>query len=467
MIHLKRHFRGAIVVSLVTLAGILSGCSSASPGGGSSKVISFAYSTNYVFDSTPLANEYANSIKAQFQKKYPGYTVKLIPIGGANNQIVTALSLMYRSPSTAPDVAEIPTGMLGELVASDQALNIGKYVAGSSWWAHFPASIKKETVFNGQVYGVNEGMNNAALWYNKALLRKAGIALPWRPTSWADVLSAAEAIARTSPGVYPLWLMAGNASEIVGSLLGGVNLILGSSTPYIQNPAGKFVVDSPGLQQVFSFYKTVAENHLDAPLSLLTNTDALTFPESLLAKNKVGIEIAGNYVGDEFATASVGPGFGTFSCSPCIQDAQQKIGVTPIPRLTGGGAVSTLSGWDLPVYAGAKDPTAAFNLINLIESEQNMLIGDNAAGWPPNDTRYVSAPLYDNFAPGFNAFFARLLPDSTTVPATPDADVWATGFNNATEALLQNPGMSVSAAIGVLEQYATGQLGASKTVVVP
>jgi hypothetical protein len=131
-----------------------------------------------------------------------------------------------------------------------------------------------------------------------------------------------------------------------------------------------------------------------------------TFPEALLAKNQVGIEIAGNYVGDEFGNAPIGPGFGNGSCSPCIPDAQQKIGVTTIPRMTGGGAVSTLSGWDLPVYAGAKDPQAVFNLINLIESKQNMLIADNSAGWPPNDTRYVSAPLYDNFISSPSTCFA-------------------------------------------------------------
>ena len=468
MVYLRRRFRGATAVSLVALAAVLSACSSVSSAG-SAKVITFAYSTTYVFGSTAMANAYVDSIKRQYQEMYPGYTVKLIPINGANNQIVTTLSLMYRSPSTAPDVAEIPTGMLGELVSSNLALPIDKYVDGTSWWEHFPASIKKETTLSGHVYGANEGMNNVALWYNKALLRKAGIALPWQPTSWADILSAAEAIARTSPSAYPLWLMAGNGSEIAGSLLGGTNLVLGSSTPYIQDSAGKFVVDSPGLQQVFGFYKTVAEKHLDVPLSQLVNPNALTFPEALLAKNQVGIEIAGNYVGDEFTTASVGPGFEhlTVPCSPCVPNPQQKIGVTAIPRMAGGGAISTLSGWDLPVYAGAKNPRAAFNLINLIESKQDMLIGDNAAGWPPDDTRYISAPLYDNFSPGFNAFFARLLAKSTTVPATPDANVWSTGFNNATEALLQNPSMSVSAAIGILKQYVTGQLGSSKTVVVP
>jgi multiple sugar transport system substrate-binding protein len=466
MVHLRRRSRGAIAVSLMALAGALSACSAGATAA-SAKVITFAYSTTYVFGSTKEANEYANSIKEQYQKEYPGYTVKLVPITGANNQIVTTLSLMYRSGSTAPDVAEIPTGMLGELVASNDALQIDKYVDGTSWWAHFPASIKKETTINGHVYGVNEGMNNVALWYSNALLRKAGIALPWKPTSWADILNAAEAIARTSPSAYPLWLMAGNGSEIAGGLLGGINLILGSTTPYIQNSAGKFVVDSPGLRQVFGFYKTVAEKHLDAPLSQLLNSNALTFPEAFLAKNQIGIEIAGNYVGDEFEAAPIGPGFGNGTCSPCVPDAQQKIGVTAIPRMTGGGAVSTLSGWDLPVYAGAKDPQAVFNLINLIESKQNMLIADNSAGWPPNDTRYVSAPLYDNFSPGFNAFFARLLSHSTTVPATPEANVWSTGFNNATEAILQNPSTSVSAAIGILQQYVTGQLGSSKTVVIP
>ncbi len=455
----------AAMIVLIAAVGLSVG-TSMSASASSKKVITFAYSTDYVFDSTSMASNYVKSIQKQYDKLYPDYQLKLIPISGSNNQIVTALSLMYRSSSTAPSVSEIPTGLLGELQGSGSVLNITKYVDATAWWQHYPASLKAETTINGQVYGVNEGMNDVALWYNKAMLEKAGITLPWKPTSWADILSAAEAVKKTSPNVSPLWLMAGNGSEIAGTLQGAANLILGSSTPYIENAKGKFVVDSPGIREVLGFYKTVAQKDLDSPLSELINPNALALPESYLAKNQVAIVFGGNYVGDQMVTGSLGPGLGNATCSPCIPDATAKIGVVGIPHETGGGVVSTISGWDFPVYSGTPYPKAAFDLINLLESETNMLEGDNSAGWPPDDTQYANAPLYDNFSPVFNAFFATLLAHSTIVPATPDGVVWSTGFNNVTEALLQNPSMSVSSAVNSMKQYIDTQLGSSNTVTV-
>jgi multiple sugar transport system substrate-binding protein len=458
--------RIAVVAAVFTTAVGLSAVTSTGASASSKKVITFAYSTDYVFDSTSMAANYVKSIQRQYDKLYPDYTLKLVPISGSNNQIVTTLSLMYRSASTAPDVSEIPTGLLGELEGSNSVLNITKYVNATSWWPHFPASLKAETTIGGKVYGVNEGMNDVALWYSKAMLTKAGIALPWKPTSWADILSAAEAVKKSSPNVSPLWLMAGNGSEIAGTLQGGANLILGSTTPYIANSGGKFVVDSPGLRQVLGFYKTVAQKGLDSPLSELVNPNALALPESYLAKKQVAIVMGGNYIGDQMVTGDLGPGLGNADCSPCITNATSKIGVVGIPHETGGGTVSTISGWDFPVYSGTKYPQAAFNVIKLLVSETNMLEGDNSAGWPPDDTQYANAPLYDNFSPVFNAFFAKLLPDSQIIPASPDAVVWSAGFNNATEALLQNPSLSVSDVVNTMKQYVTGQLGASKTVTV-
>lgn len=452
--------------TLVVISGALVNVSPASASGSSDKVISIAYSTDYVFGTVAYANTYFDLIKREYEKMYPGYKLNLIPISGAGTQYQTTLSIMYRSPSTAPDIAEVPTGFLGELVASNLALNLGKYVKKTSWWKNFPASIKAETTFDGTVYGVNEGMNNSALYYDKSLLRKAGISLPWRPNSWAQILKAAEAVKRTSPNVSPLWLMAGNGSGSLGALNGGMNLMLGSTTPDIETSHGKWVADSPGLRQVLGFYKKVGQKGLDAPLSELINPNALIFPEQYLAKNKVAIEIAGNYVANEFGNGSqvVGPDMPKATCSPCIKDAAETIGVSPIPHESGGGVVSALSGWDLPIYSGAKYPQATFNVINLIQSKSNSLIGDNAAAWPPDDSKYINAPLYDNFSPVFNAFFGKLIANSEVIPAAPDGVVWMTAFNDATETLLQNPKQSVRSVANAMKTYISDQIGASNTV---
>ena len=48
------------------------------------------------------------------------------------------------------------------------------------------------------------GTDTRGLWYNKAVLAKAGVALPWQPKTWADVLAVAEKIKATEPGVTPI-----------------------------------------------------------------------------------------------------------------------------------------------------------------------------------------------------------------------------------------------------------------------
>ena len=72
-----------------------------------------AFGSTYVFDTTALTHKWWKQVAKQFKAAHPKATVQFIPIPGSYNDIVNKLSLLYRTPSTAPDVAEIPTGQIG------------------------------------------------------------------------------------------------------------------------------------------------------------------------------------------------------------------------------------------------------------------------------------------------------------------------------------------------------------------
>src|ERR1700712_5238552 len=72
-------------------------------------VVTLAYGSEYVFDTTDFATKWYNDVKADFEKKYPEAEVKLVPIPGGYTDIINKLSLLYRSAKTAPDVAQLPT----------------------------------------------------------------------------------------------------------------------------------------------------------------------------------------------------------------------------------------------------------------------------------------------------------------------------------------------------------------------
>ena len=85
--------------------------------------------------------------------------------------------------------------------------------------------------FNGTLYAINCGNNDSAVVFNKTLLTKAGVKMPWKPKTWADILAAARLVKKNDPGVYPLWMAAGVAAGPTNVLQGSGNLIFGTKTP--------------------------------------------------------------------------------------------------------------------------------------------------------------------------------------------------------------------------------------------
>jgi multiple sugar transport system substrate-binding protein len=445
-----------VVLSAVAAAGIAAcgGASSAntsvSPSSGKAKVIKVAYGSTYVFDTAGLTNKWWSQVAKQFEAENPGIKVQLVPIPGSYNDIVNKLSLLYRSPSTAPDVAEIPTGQIGLWQSSGYLRSLDSYLPSTSWWSKFPAVVQSEGQFSGHTYAVDQGENDSALLYNKQMFQKAGLPVPWQPKTWNDILSAAQKLKTALPGVIPLWLNAGSGSGANGLLQGINNFIVGSSTPKIQD-GSKWVVDSPGIRDSLGFMKSVYSQNLGASETALFSPNAVTTPLTLFAKDKLAMAVGSNYFTGNWTK---------FIGAPYWAQAAQTMAVTPIPTESGGGIASTLGGWDYAISAHSGNPDAAFKLINVMENQQNSIDAANWAGWVTPNKDYWTAPAFTTFAP-YQSLFAQILAHATLTPSSSSYSIWVQGMGNATGQLVQNPSTSVSTAVNTLSSYVSNQLNGS------
>jgi multiple sugar transport system substrate-binding protein len=441
-----------IAMSITTLA-----TGGVTQAGAASKVtISVAYAANTTFDTTPLGLKWWTQVKKEYLKLYPNVTVNLIAVQGGEPDFLTKLALDYHTPSTAPTLAQFPSTEIALYQSTGYLMSLSPFLKTSSWFAQYPKVIQNEGLINGKIYAVSTGENNVGLYYDKAILQKAGIPLPWQPTNWAQIISAAEKIKAAEPKVIPLWVDAGTSAGPNGAGYGILNLLAGSTTPTIQTSSGKMVVDSPGLLQTLNFYHEVFSKGLGAPTSqLFSPNNSPNIPSADFFKGTLGIAVAANFIGGNW-TKQVS--------FPYWSKASTAMGVAGLPKINGGGYASTLSGWDFGISSTATkaEATAAFNFMNVAQEKTNLIEAGNWAGWvPPVETDWT-VPLYTQFAAPFNEEFGKLLPYSSELPTSANYSVWVQGIEEASGTLAQTPTTSGATALATMKSFVTNQLGPSE-----
>ena len=315
--------------------------------------------------------------------------------------------------------------------------------------------IKNESRINGHVYAINTGENNSAIYYNNAMLQKAGIELPWSPKTWEDILAAAKKVKAANPDIVPLWAAAGTSAGAGGVLQGSANLVLGSKTPIIFDPeTKKWVVDSPGLREVFQFYKDVYSNGLGASTSDLFSPKAVGRPVVLMKDRQLAIAIGSNWFADAWTEEN-----------RHWPTAREEAASTPLPTSQGQapGSASTLGGWAVGISATAKDKELAFGLINVIQRTENQIYIANHAGFVPPSSIVQRDEGYLNYAAPFNRTFAATLENAKPVPSNEAGyPVWVQGIGQATGQIAQDPSTSVDDAIQILKDTMVNQVGEDK-----
>ena len=185
--------RKLTVVSAFTAVAVaaslgLAGCSSSGSG---STVIKVSYEKT---SATPQLDNVLQAAKKTFESEHKGVTIDLEPVNAGDTDYETKLALSQRTAATAPDVFYEDTSNIQADQAAGYLLKLDPYLAKWSDWSQFTAAAKKAGAGTDGTYGVPLGVDARVIWYDKPVLQKAGIALPWQPKTWQDILDTAAKI---------------------------------------------------------------------------------------------------------------------------------------------------------------------------------------------------------------------------------------------------------------------------------
>lgn len=445
----------ATVVASTAACSSSGGSASASK---SSTSLTVFYSNNYVFNSDALAKQWWGDIAVQWKKLYPKTKLNLVGTGGTDVDEMNKAALLFRNKSQTPDVIQLPTTYVGQFSGSGYLLPLNSFVSGAgapSFWTNMPSGVKAMSTIDGQVYAMNAGNNDSAILYNKAMLTKAGVTMPWTPKNWQDILTVAAKVKAAEPSVAPLWLAAGVQAGPTNVLQGSGNLIFGSTNPTMYDAkTKKWVVDSPGLRATLQFYKSMFSQKLGAPTAQLFRTDSVGQPPLLMKQGKLAIAVGSNWYPTVWVQSN--------SAAPW-PTAKTDVGIAPIPTQNGQGpgGTSTLGGWAYSIAKSTPNAKAAWNFIKLAESDQNQLNTALWSGFVPPDPTVGNLPKFINYAPPFQAGFNEYSKYGQSLPTATNFPVYARALNTVTGDLAQHPDASVSSELGTLKSMISQQLGAN------
>ena len=376
-----RHGPGRLARPKALIAGgavlALAGCGgtaapSSSSGG---KVADITWQTMWSGATLTLLNQ----MITEFNKTHPDIHVTESNIPSATGD---AKLLSEISAGDPPDVFTEWNPVLGEYAATGAIQPMNKFLTGSyagleKW--EYPIALDGG-LYNGKLYGIPMSMNSWALYYNKSMMKAAGITSP--PTTLAQLYTDQAKEWKISGskleqiGFYPLY---NQGFEYFGSFFGAVNCF---------NSSGQYdLAGCKGAQTEANFFAQYDK-----------------YPYSSVAATETAYgAVAG---GDDDAFVAGKEGFnmdGPWEGAQNIPDTNPKMvgnfGVVPFPGTVGGPSTFGQGNYNI-IPKGASDPKAAFTFITWLAGYHNLAFNstmDPKGGWIPASPQVAAAPAYQKW----------------------------------------------------------------------
>lgn len=398
---------------LVALAAVgllaLTGCGGGSSGGsgGDKSKVTVTYQQ---FGGSHAQEQFLAGVKAEFEKANPGVTLDLQPITASENDYYTKLQLQMRSPNTSPDVVYEDTFLINSDIQAGYLQPLDDHLSGWQDWNSFTPTAKGAAkALDGKTYGVPDGTDTRAIWFNKDILAKAGLPADWQPKNWNDLLTAARAVKAAVPGVIPLNIYAGKGLGEATSMQGFEMLLYGTGSTLYDNQAQKWVVGSKGFTDALTFLQTVYNEKLGpTPQQVLDPNWNNTVSQQLIPAGKVAISVDGSWVSHNWLPGDAAP----------WAQWNTAMGTAYMPTETGQepGKVSMSGGWTWAIPKNSDNADKAWAFIQMVSDKEHHLKWDIANVQIPVRTDVASDPTYLAANPT-NKFFSSLVPITNYRPA--------------------------------------------------
>ncbi|GID92300.1 ABC transporter substrate-binding protein [Amorphoplanes digitatis] len=300
----------------------------------------------------------------KFQQANPKVKINLVNAGTGNDQY-TALQNAIAAGSGVPDVAQLEYYALPQFALAKSVTDLGRFSAGSLKDTFTPGPWTSVHSGDG-IFGLPMDSGPMALFYNKEVFDKHGIAVP---ATWAEYLDAARKLHRADPKAY------------ITSDTGDA----GFTTSMIWQAGGKpYKVDGtnvtidfsdPGATEFVNVWQTLISEKLLAPIAGWSDQWFQGISNGSIATLPTGAWMPANF------TSSAPSGAG-------------KWRVAPLPQWQAGAKASAENGGSsLAIPEKAADKTLAYAFLKYAAVGDGVQIRvDNGAF--PATTAQLTSPAF-------------------------------------------------------------------------
>jgi N,N'-diacetylchitobiose transport system substrate-binding protein len=362
--------------------------------------------------STPAQVTWMNGVVSQFHKAYPAYAstkvkVVFVPWTSRTTDWTNALS----SGKNAPDITELGNTDTPTEASLGMLAGVGSEVGAWPGKSDVVSGMLANDTQNGNVYAVPWFGGVRGVWYRKDEFAAAGIKST--PTTWSQLVSDAKALMSKYPGSYGL----GAPSDFTNGI---VSFIWGAGGQVAVQKNGKWTAElnSPQSEAGLKFYAGLYQTEHVSPAKYIGQTElgnpgaTSGGPNEDFALGKLGMYIDGPWAAPELEQVSK-----KYSADWASFPIPSQSGSSPAPAFAGGS--------DLAVWSASKYKTAAWDLIQEMDSKTNSVTFANLQGFFPPYTSlltggaYAGSPIMSGFAKA--ATVSQISPLNAKNWATADA----------------------------------------------
>ncbi|MFG2528911.1 extracellular solute-binding protein [Streptomyces sp. NPDC048516] len=334
---MRRGIRGATATALVAglaLAATACGGGDGGSGGGSGGELS---GTVTFWDTSNDAEKATYRKLAEgFQKEHPKVHVNYVnvPFGDANAKFKNAAG----GNSGAPDVMRTEVAWTADFANLGYLAPLDNTPALDKTDDYLPQAVGS-TKFKGKTYAAPQVIDTLGLFYNKKLLKDAGVEVP---KSFAELATAAKKI-KAKTGATALYLRGDDPYWFLPYLYGEGGDMVDARDKVVE------IDDGAGVKA----FKTI-KSLVDSKAAVTDATDGQENQLKALKDGTVAMAIDGPW---DIEGARAGKAF----------KDKKNLGVAPVP---GGSTAqgSPQGGWNLSVYAGSKNLQASYAFVKYMSS---------------------------------------------------------------------------------------------------
>jgi len=294
----------------------------------------------------PIEEGVIKSIVEKFNETHPDIHVEWAPIPGDFRQML----ITQFSAGTAPDIFYVDTFWFEELARQNMLLPLDLFITKDKFDIDdFYSSLVDAFTYKGRIYGIPKDFSTLALYYNKEIFDKYGVAYPTSNDTWFDFLDKALQLKRK--GMETPLVLAADFNRVI---------------PFIIAANGRLVTDD-----------------LNTGIIESNSRFALKFYLDLVNKYKVAQEpanLGAGWIGEAFgkgavAMAMTGPWTLGYIRGQ-YPDIVAKTGIVELPHLINKATMVYAVSWS--INRNTRNREAAWEVVKFLTNEGQKMFVEGA-----------------------------------------------------------------------------------------